>query len=54
MFPNSQKKIVNISSLAVILKLFDNPEEIIHGIYLIFKTNMKLLNDMHIRIIVNI
>lgn len=54
MHPNSQKKIASISSLAIIIKLFDSPDEMIHGLYLIFKTNIKLLNDMHIRIIVNI
>ncbi len=54
MFPNSKIKITTLQSLAQIIKLFDNPTEMIHAIYLIFKSNIILLNEMHIRIIVKI
>ncbi len=52
MFPKTNKKIVTLPALSQIIKLFDNPHELVHAIYLLFKCNLSLLNDMHIRIIV--
>lgn len=51
MHPKTVKRVVSLKAIASIIKNIDNPYDFVHCVYLLTKCKPFLLNEMHVRIL---